>query len=302
MRVLLFGAGGYLGGAIARALTAAGHEVAAVARDAGRAAAFTRQGLNPVTGGLDDLGALKPELGRADAVVFAAAISFDQEWPVASVLLDALAGSGKAFLLTTGTAVLSHETPQGEWREETYAEDDSFTPPPWIAVRVETEARVRGSADRGIRAMVVRPPLIWGHGGSKQTPAIFDSVKTTGAACYIGQGLNLYSHVHVDDLAQVYRLALERGTPGALYHAVAGEVGWRALAEGVAEAMGCEARTVTLEQAREIWGAFAGPLYFGVSSRSRSPRTRHELGWAPQHLDLLEDVRRGSYRAAFAKA
>ena len=302
MRVLLFGAGGYLGGAIARVLTAADHEVAAVARDAGRAAAFAKQGLEPVAGGLDDLAALEPALARADAVVFAAAIPFDQEWPVASVLLDALAGSGKAFVLTTGTAVLSHETPQGEWREETYAEDDPFTPPPWIAVRVETEARVRAAADRGVRAMVVRPPLIWGHGGSKQTPAIFESVKATGAACYIGQGLNLYSHVHVDDLAQVYRLALERGGPGGLYHAVAGEVCWRALAEGVAEAMGCRTRSVTLDEARDIWGPFVGPLYFGVSSRSRSPRTRAELGWTPGNLDLLEDVRRGSYRAAFAKA
>lgn len=300
MRVLLFGAGGYLGGAIGRALTAAGHEVAAVARDAGRAAAFARRGLTPVSGSLDDLPALAPQLDRAEAVVFAAAIPFDQEWPVASALLDGLAGSGKAFILTTGTAVLSHETPLGEWREETYAEDDPFSPPPWIAARVETEARVRAAADRGIRAMVVRPPLIWGHGGSKQTPAIFQSVKATGAACYIGQGLNLYSHVHVDDLAQVYRLALERGTPGALYHAVAGEVGWRALAEGVAEVMGCETRSVTLDEAREIWGAFAGPLYFGVSSRSRAPRTRRELGWTPQHTDFLEDVRRGSYRAAFA--
>ena len=302
MRVLIFGAGGYLGGAIATALTAAGHQVDAVARDDGRAAAFTQQGLTPVAGDLDDLAALAPALDRADAVVFAASIPFEQEWPVASVLLDTLAGSGKAFILTTGTAVLSHETPHGEWREETYAEDDPFTPPPWIAVRVETEARVRAAAERGVRAMIVRPPLIWGHGGSKQTPAIFQSVKTTGSACYIGQGLNLYSHVHVDDLAQVYRLALERGVAGALYHAVAGEVCWRALAEGVAEVMGCEARSVTLEEAREIWGPVVGPLFFGVSSRSRSPRTRRELDWTPRHLDLLEDVRHGSYRAAFAKA
>lgn len=300
MRVLIFGAGGYLGGAIGSTLTAAGHRVDAVARDTGRAEAFARQGFGPVAGDLDDLAALNPALDQADAVVFAAAIPFDREWPTASVLLDRLADSGKAFVLTTGTAVLSHETPDGEWREETYAEDDPFTPPPWIAARVETETRVRAAAARGVRAMVVRPPLIWGHGGSKQTPAIFQSVKTTGAACYIGQGLNLYSHVHVDDLAQVYRLALERGTAGALYHAVAGEVCWRAMAEGVAQAMGCEARSVTLDESKEIWGPFHGPLFFGVSSRSRSPRTRAELGWTPRRLDLLEDVRHGSYRDAFA--
>jgi nucleoside-diphosphate-sugar epimerase len=146
---------------------------------------------------------------------------------------------------------------------------------------------------------VVRPPMIWGHGGSKQTPAIFESARTTGAACYIGQGLNLYSHVHVDDLAEVYRLALEKGAGGALYHAVAGEVCWRAIAEGAAEAVGCGTRSLTLEAAKEVWGPFVGPLFFGVSSRSRSPRTRRELGWTPRHLDLLADVRGGSYRERY---
>src|SRR6185437_13942794 len=103
MRVLVFGAGGFLGSAIGRSLAAAGHQVAALARDADRAAAFAKQGWEPVTGDLSDIAALRPELDKADGVAFAASIPFDQEWPVASAFLDALAGSGKPFVQTTGT-------------------------------------------------------------------------------------------------------------------------------------------------------------------------------------------------------
>jgi nucleoside-diphosphate-sugar epimerase len=295
MRIFIVGAGGYLGEALAKALLKAGHEVAALARDAAKAELFSRQGLQPVAGGLDDLAALAGQVGEMDAVVLAAAIAFDQEWPVAESLIGALEGSGKPFIMTSGTAVLSHETPQGQWREESYAEDDPFTPPPWIALRVETENRVRAAHRRGVRAMVVRPPLIWGHGGSKQVPAIFQSVKTAGAACYIGAGLNLYSHVHVDDLADVYRLALQRGKGGALYHAVAGEANWRTLARAVAKVSGAPARSVSLDEAKAIWGSFIGPLFFGVSSRSRATASRRDLDWTPTRLDLEEDILTGSY-------
>jgi nucleoside-diphosphate-sugar epimerase len=298
MRIFIAGAGGYLGGALARAFLGAGHQVAVLARGEDKARAFAAQGLAPIVGDLADLGPLRGELAGMDAIVLAAAIPFDQEWAVSNALIGALEGSGKPFLMTSGTAVLSHETPHGEWREETYAEDDPFTPPPWIALRVETENRVRAARERGVRAMVVRPPLIWGHGGSKQVPAIFQSVKTTGAACYIGAGLNLYSHVHVDDLARVYLLALERGQAGGLYHAVAGEVCWRTLAGAVARTTGVEARGVSLDQARQIWGPFIGPLFFGVSSRSRAVRTRVDLGWSPRWFDLEDDILRGSYASA----
>jgi nucleoside-diphosphate-sugar epimerase len=295
MRIFIVGAGGYLGEALAGAFLRAGHAVAALSRDADKARGFSAMGLEPVAGQLSDLPSMGSTIASMDAIVLAAAIPFDQEWSVADPLIGALQGSGKPFIMTSGTGVLSHETPQGQWREETYTEEDAFTPPPWIALRVETENKVRAARDRGVRAMVVRPPLIWGHGGSKQVPAIFQSVKTAGAACYIGAGLNLYSHVHVDDLAEVYRLALVGGEAGALYHAVAGEANWRTLARAVARVRGVEARSVTIDEARVIWGPFIGPLFFGVSSRSRAVVTRRDLGWSPVHLDLEEDILTGSY-------
>jgi nucleoside-diphosphate-sugar epimerase len=144
--------------------------------------------------------------------------------------------------------------------------------------------------------MVVRPPLIYGHGGSTQVPAIFASVQKTGKACYIGSGLNLYSNVHVDDLAEAYRAVVERGSPGALYHAVSGEVNFRSIAEAVAEVMECETESISFARSCELWGELLAGNGLAVNSRSVPRRTRDELGWEPQHLDLIDDIRNGSYR------
>lgn len=111
-----------------------------------------------------------------------------------------------------------------------------------------------GYAKKGVRAMVVRPPLIWGYGGSRQVPWIFETITKTGGACFIGAGLNVYSHVHVDDLAYLYCLALQRGVAGALYHSVAGEVNFRTIAEACAEVAKCSAFSVELDQRRKILG------------------------------------------------
>lgn len=300
MKILIFGASGFVGSAVARKLKVHGHDVSGIARDDAAADRLHALGIAPVPGDYDDLAGLAAAQAGFDGFVFAPTISFDAERPTLEALLAPLAGSGKPFVFTSGTAVLSIEAHDGSWHEETFTEEDAFTPPEWLAMRVETENFVRAAADRGVRAMVVRPPLIWGHGGSRQIPGIFASVRSQGAACYIGRGLNLYSHVHVDDLAEVYRLAIEKGQAGALYHAVAGEACFRAMAEAVAQVVGVPAKSVGIDEARAIWGDFVGPLYFGVSSRSRALVTRRDLGWKPEHVDVIEDIRSGSYQQAFA--
>ncbi len=298
MKVFIVGAAGYAGVSLVEELARHGATLSGLARSEVAADKLRSLGVAPIAGDAEDSGLLADCAARADAVVFSANIPFDREAAVMAPLFDRLAGSGKPFIFTSGTAVLSIETLQGEWREESFAEGDLFTPIPRMQTRVATEALVRAQAERGIRAMVIRPPLIWGRGGSKQVPAMFRSVVQTGAACYVGRGLNCYSNVNVDDLAALYGLALKKGVAGGLYHAVGGEVGFRAIAEAVAQATGAGTRSVTMEEACEIWSTREGPMYFGVSSRSRSPRSHSELGWRPQQFDLIDDIRNGSYRNA----
>jgi nucleoside-diphosphate-sugar epimerase len=302
MRTLIIGANGYVGSAVARKLRERGHALAGLARSDALAERLAANGIEPVAGNLTDLSALARTASTFDAAVFAPVVPFEEEAPALAALLGAFENTGRPFLYTSGTGVLSIETREGEWRQENYSEDDPYEAQHWLSMRVETENLVRRAADRGVRAIVIRPPQIWGRGGSKQIPAIFESVAKTGCACYVGAGLNLYSHVHVDDLAELYRLAIDRGIAGGLYHAVAGEINWRTIAEAVALVTESRARSVTFSEACEIWGPMYADLFFGVSSRSRSVRSRVELGWAPTVFDLIEDVRHGSYRAAYARS
>jgi len=292
MRVLLIGAGGYLGGALAGALRAAGHDLVALARNAERGAALSARGFDVFEGDLDGDTGWHKRLGEVEALVFAPALRWDAEWPAIEPMLEWL--RGKTFLMTSGTAVLSLPAPGGAWREESFAEHDPFTPSEWAAVRVETERKLL--ACDGVRTMIVRPPMIWGNGGSFQVPAFFEAAARTGRVPYVGQGLNLYSNVHVDDLADLFRLALERGEDGAIYHAVAGEVAWRGIAEAVAAVTGTEAHGIEMADAEALWGKWTARIYYGVSSRSRCPRSRTELGWVPRRVDLVDDIRNGSYR------
>ncbi|MFC8283357.1 NAD-dependent epimerase/dehydratase family protein [Streptomyces cyaneofuscatus] len=142
----------------------------------------------------------------------------------------------------------------GAWSPDVFAERDSFTPEPLAAFRKAAEDTVLAAAGDGVRAMVVRPGLIWGPGDHGHVPMVYRSVATTGAAAYVGPGLNTYSHVHIDDVTRLFTLALAGGRAGGLYHAVAGETptagsrnaspptsGWRRAASLPGKPPGCGA-------------------------------------------------------------
>ena len=254
----------------------------------------------PVSGSIEDAELLARLARDHDGVAFAARVNFADEARIIAPMLAALEDSGKPFLMTSGTSCLSIDTPNGEWNQDSFAEEDEFEAKLWTKVRLDSEHAVRAAADRGVRGIVIRPPMIWGNGGGNgQVPWIFEAVPKAGAACYLGLGLNLYTNVHVEDLARLYVAALETGRAGGLYHAVAGEVCWRTIAEAVAEVMDCPARSISYDELCELWGQSDAHYRFAVSSRCRAVATRRDFDWAPRHLDLIDDIRNGSYRERY---
>jgi nucleoside-diphosphate-sugar epimerase len=300
MKVFVIGATGYVGSAIARAFKARNYEVAGLARNEAAAAALSRAEVEPVLGSIDEEG-FCARLAENDVIVMAAMIPFEQEGPLMSRLFAAFGGQDKRIIFTSGTGVLSIEAKDGAWNQNTFAEDDPFPFPSRYnrKIRIQTEDLVRQASDGALKTYVIRPPLIFGRGSSIQIPQIFESARRTGKACYLGRGLNLYSAVHVDDLAEAYCLAVERGTPGALYHTVAGEVNFRSIAEAVATVVGCQTQSLSYDDACELWGAFWVDIALAVNSRSIARRTVAELGWTPKHVDVIEDIRSGSYRQRY---
>ncbi|MEV6126418.1 NAD-dependent epimerase/dehydratase family protein [Streptomyces violaceusniger] len=286
MNIFVIGATGFVGGALARHLTAEGHTVTGLARTGTAAAGLHAQGITPVPGDLEERRPAVVEAAlEADAVIYAAQAGEEQETATVQDLTRALAGTGRTLVFLSGSGVLLQRT-AGAWSPDVYAEHEPFTPEPLAGFRKAAEDTVLAAASEGLRTMVIRPGLIWGPGDHGHTSMIYQSVAATGAACYVGEGLNTYSHVHIDDVTRLFSLALEKGRPGGLYHAVAGETPNRWIAERVAADLDVEARSVTPGEAAGVWGEF-GALIMAASSRVRAVTAQQELGWQPRHTDML---------------
>lgn len=294
MRTLIIGSGGYIGAACARAMRAAGHEVSGLARSAEAEARLSKDGYGALRGDLTNVEELARGILAFDAVLYTPRVTFAEEGESLGSLVKAFEGTGKTFIFTTGTGVMNIESPLGEWRHETFGEGDAFKTVPWIQQRVEVENNFLSASQCGVRAMLLRPPHVWGHGNSTLVRGLVEGFRKTGEVNYIGYGLHQYASVHVDDLGEASRLVLERGESGGAYNAVGGEVNLITLARATAKLLGCEARSISLDEAKKIWGDWMAPNLYAMACPARGPKMR-ALGWVPQHQDIEVDIREGGY-------
>lgn len=296
MKVMVFGGSGYIGQHVTAQLIADGHDVTAFVRSRSSADFVETLGAKPHIGDLSKLDETVELLKDHDAVIWMAQLMLEEEERTVRAMLDALVQTDKVFIFTSGTSLMSIPT-NGDWIENNYAEDEPFTPRRTIAPRLDIENMVRDYSNKGVRAMVVRPPIVWGNGGCRIIADFYHSARVTGAVCYIGRGLNVYSNVHVEDLAILYSLAIDKGVAGALYHAVSGEVSYGVIARTIANHLNVPTRSVTIEEGIEIWDKFMAGIVLCACSRQRSPRAREELGWAPHEdrLNILDDCVHPAY-------
>ena len=140
---------------------------------------------------------------------------------------DALAGTDRPLVVTSGTGMGTAVPGQP-------AIEDHFDPK-HPNPRAGSEVAAEAVAARGGRVAVVRLPQV--HDTEKQGLVTYSIsvAREKGVSAYVGDGLNRWPAVHVLDAAPVYRLALEKATPRARYHAVAEE---GVTAREIAEAIG----------------------------------------------------------------
>ena len=298
MKVFVTGATGYIGGSVAARLLADGHAIAGLVRDAARADALRSMGVDPVVGTLDDADVLATAAHDADAVVNAA--SADHRGAVEAIL-GALAGSGKTFLHTSGSSIVGTRS-GGGFAEPVFDEETPFTPSPARAARVALNERVLAAAADGIRTVIIAPALIYGTGrglapDSIQVPWLIATARRHGVPRHRGPGENVWSNVHIDDLVELYALALDRAPAGAFYWAENGEASMRDVCLAIGRALGLGERTepMTAEEAAAEWGEGPAEDTMGSNSRVRAKRARDELGWRPSAASLMDEIERGCY-------
>src|SRR3954466_9953917 len=112
--------------------------------------------------------------------------------------------------------------------------------------------------------------------------------RSQGYASYIGDGANHMALVHRRDLARLYVLAL--GAPAGSSYLGVGEsdVTARQVAEAASRAAGARGatRSLSLDEARQVWGPLADALALDQQFTAR--HARDELGWVPRETGVLE--------------
>jgi len=298
MKIFITGASGYIGGSVAAALLASGHRVTGLVRSPERAQAVRALSIDPVIGTLSDASLLAQSAREADAVINAA--NSDDRGAV-EAMLPALAGSGKAFIHTSGSSIVGDRA-GGERGDTVYEDDTPIRPLPGKAARVAIDRLVLDSSRNGVRAVVICPTMIYGRGRglhpeSVQVPRLIALARKHGVGRHVGRGENIWSNVHIDDLVSLYVLAFEKAPADAFYYAENGENSYRELAQAISRMLGFGGRTkpMPVDDAVAEFGEIAAQFSYGSNSRVRAVRARRELGWIPGGAALLDEIEHGCY-------
>jgi len=229
MRIFITGASGFIGGAIAQAMTT-DHEVLAMSRSDKSDLRVKELGATPIR---CDLATLEPGgIPDCDAVVHCAAYveswgTREQTWQInvegtERTLNAARAAGARRFLHMSTEAVL--------WRGQDLvdvSEDHPYpdsTPYLYSETKAEAERLVRAANQNGgMETVMLRPRFVWGPGDQTLAPEIKAMVEK-GAFMWIDGGRARTSTTHIDNLVHGAKLVLERGTGGEAYFVTDGEV------------------------------------------------------------------------------
>jgi nucleoside-diphosphate-sugar epimerase len=291
MRVFLTGATGFIGSAIVRELIDAGHQVLGLARSDAGAKSLIAAGAQAHRGSLEDLESLRSGAAAADGVIHTAFIhDFNNYGPAAEAdrraietLGAVLAGSNRPLVVTSGTLLLQRRGPL-------VTEEDKADP---NFPRKSEDALAMVS--RGVHSIVLRlPPSVHGDDDHGFVPALINIARQKGVSAYMGDGMNHWPSVHRLDAAHLYRLALEKGSAGACYHAIADEgVPVRDIAEVIGRRLSLPVVAKSKEEAAGHFGWMAH--FFAIDSPASSAQTQKQLGWKPTHSSLIADLDGGRY-------
>ncbi len=250
MRVFLTGATGYIGNVVAEKLQAAGHTVVGLARSSTTAAQLEKRQIEPFLGDLQNPDGLALAAEQSDGVIHTAFIHDFEDWAgavqadcrVIKGFVQALAGSDKPLIATSDTSVLGDTG--STIADESYPIAQGFL----LAERAKAEQVVLDAARQNIRSVVLRLPLyIYGRGGgTSYVPMRLQEAKEKGVAYYITPGEHQVAAVHVDDVAQLYVLALEQAPAGSIFHATTESgISEKAIALAISHTVGSTAEGIS---------------------------------------------------------
>ncbi|WP_437919352.1 SDR family oxidoreductase [Sphingobacterium sp. LRF_L2] len=292
MKVFVTGASGFIGSAVVRELISAGHQVIGLARSEKSAKVVNDLGGEVLTGSLEDLQILKKGTSLADGVIhnaffhdftqFSKAAEMDKI--AINTMGEALLGTGKPIVVTAG--ILGLPLIDGNITEESVL-SASF------ARYSETTAVVL--AEKGVNASVIRlAPSVHDKKDAGFIPFIISQARKYGISAYPEDGNNHWTAVHRLDAAKAFRLALEKGTKGALYNVVGDtRIKLKTIATLIGDTLHLPVVSLSGDK---LTKHFEWMSHFIASdSPATNLKTQEQLGWKPTEIGLLEDMQQNYF-------
>ena len=290
MRVFVTGAPGFIGQAVIQELLDHGHSVVGLARSDASAEKVSKAGAEVLRGDIEDLDSLQRGAKEADGVIhlafihdfsnFARGCEVDRN--AIQAMAEAMEGTQKPLVFASGTLMLRKG---GVATEDTEPEWEN----PW-AVRGKAETLIKElSREKNIRGSAIRlSPTVHGEGDKAFVPMLMGMAQKAGFVTRVGDGKNHWPAIHRLDSAALFRLALERGKPGAVYHGTAENVQLNDILDTMGKQLKLPVEEKSTEEAQKVIGFFAHPIT--ADNPCSSEKTQKELGWQPKQPGLIADM------------
>jgi nucleoside-diphosphate-sugar epimerase len=307
---------GFIGREVLDLLLASSYQVTALTRRPSYAAELEKSGATTVQGTLSDVDLITEHTLASDIVIHTATADDlpSVEAVLAGIEQRAAQGKGTVFIHTSGTSLLADDAVGNATSERIFSDErpEEIDALPDSAPHRNIDlAIVRAQKSLGDKAKlaIMIPPLIYGvNPGYKrlsiQMPTLTRFALKHGYAGHVGQGVSVWSAIHVADLARGYMTLLnwlerspaaevqgnpyffcENGTEFAWRDAV-GVVG-KALFEA-GRIQSPETREIPKEDYKDLFGEYTSWV-LGCNSRSRAERLRR-LGWEAREKGMFESL------------
>lgn len=277
MKVLVTGATGYIGRAVAEALRRRGHRVAGLTRSAAKAKSLAAAEIEPVTGDMRGPKTWERAAWESEVLVHCA-VEYSADYEALDRgTLDALLGCGGKVVYTSGVWQYG---PGGPFHEAA-----AFSGKPLLPWRSEHEKRVLAA-----KGLVIRPGCVYGGTGGL-TGLWFQGAVERKAAPVVGDGANRWAVVHVSDLADLYVRAAESALSGELFNAADGSrFTVREMAEAASRAAGAGGAVDSLSfpDAEKAYGGMARGL--ALDQNVDAAKAGRLLGWTPRFKGFPPDA------------
>ncbi len=304
-KIFLTGATGYVGGSILAKLLESSQsgkwDITALVRSEENAVKLRQMGVKTIIGDLENEEILIKAVGEADAVINAA--DSDNLAAIQSIIrgLKQSKRTHKIFLQNSGSAIMA-DMARGDYPSEKVYSDLKMNEihelPLQLPHRNVDDYIFQNS--QGIQSIIICPPTIYGVGTgqfkrvSQQVPGLIKAFLGFGYTATIGNGTNIWSHVHIEDLANLYLLVLEKALIGqaatgkdGFYFCESGEHAWKDIVARIAKELSkhnaikqAEVGKYTTEEVDKYFGMI-GWIGIGSNSRSSADKAR-KLGWKPK--------------------